>query len=200
MQRLLAGTGFLSVSGRASPFGLRVLVARALVEAGDGNGELSTETGLGVAAGFDGGHCVGKALVHKVLAGAGGVERGDGKRGEQKERKTHVESRRSKRGLLLEGVVRKVRRWCIEWREVAVSGLTLPMPLPRTAVQLHYGRINPERLLRWSGPLVRWGIFTTVVVLFFAEPIPIFRRDLFSRLPVAGEHWQKKLEAAAQKD
>ncbi|KAI8929605.1 hypothetical protein BC831DRAFT_509115 [Entophlyctis helioformis] len=48
--------------------------------------------------------------------------------------------------------------------------------------------------------LATWGVFGGVAALYFLEPTPLARRDIFVNLPVVGSFWQKKLDAAQQAD
>ncbi|KAI8906347.1 hypothetical protein EDD86DRAFT_210470 [Gorgonomyces haynaldii] len=59
---------------------------------------------------------------------------------------------------------------------------------------------HPERLRHFTGSAVTWGVSIGVIALSFLEPTSITRRDIFVKIPVVGDFWQKKLDAMAQKD
>ncbi|KAJ3051958.1 hypothetical protein HK097_007047 [Rhizophlyctis rosea] len=66
-------------------------------------------------------------------------------------------------------------------------------PIARRAVQ--------STAVKTTAPaLAIWGAFAGTAALFFLEPTPIARNDVFKNLPLIGGWWQKKLDAAAQKD
>jgi hypothetical protein len=48
--------------------------------------------------------------------------------------------------------------------------------------------------------LLTWGGMLGVCGLFFLEPVPLARRDIFTQLPLIGSFWQAKLDAAARAD
>ncbi|KAJ3045193.1 hypothetical protein HDV00_011063 [Rhizophlyctis rosea] len=59
---------------------------------------------------------------------------------------------------------------------------------------------RPKSVVNYANSLATWGVMAGAAALFFLEPTPIARTDIFVKIPVVGGWWQKKLDAAAQKD
>lgn len=51
-----------------------------------------------------------------------------------------------------------------------------------------------QKLRSYSGMAVGWGLMAGAAAVFLVERIPNFRRDLFCKLPVIGEHWAEYRE------
>ncbi|KAI8894461.1 hypothetical protein BC833DRAFT_604853 [Globomyces pollinis-pini] len=51
------------------------------------------------------------------------------------------------------------------------------------------------------GPSVLlWGAAAGIFVLDIVEVTPLFRREVFAKLPIVGGYWQRKIEASARVD
>jgi hypothetical protein len=47
---------------------------------------------------------------------------------------------------------------------------------------------------------LQWGLCASVGILFIMETTPLFKKSIFSKLPVVGWYWQQKLDEAARVD
>ncbi|KAI8825650.1 uncharacterized protein EV422DRAFT_135304 [Fimicolochytrium jonesii] len=65
-----------------------------------------------------------------------------------------------------------------------------------------HGSAKPGPLCnsRSTPTLAAWGAFGGIAALYFLEPTPLARTDIFQNIPVVGEYWKEKLEAAQKKD
>ncbi|CAG8478429.1 9167_t:CDS:2 [Paraglomus occultum] len=64
----------------------------------------------------------------------------------------------------------------------------------RAKVQPHFLGITPELVRRWAPSGFGFLIAAGVVAIQFAEPIPRVRKDILSKIPVAGRYWQDEEE------
>ncbi|TPX71874.1 hypothetical protein SpCBS45565_g00805 [Spizellomyces sp. 'palustris'] len=60
--------------------------------------------------------------------------------------------------------------------------------------------VHPEKIRNYAPVIATWGAAAGITVLFFLEPTPIARTDIFQNIPVVGGFWKHKLEAREQKD
>lgn len=61
-------------------------------------------------------------------------------------------------------------------------------------------KTNPQQLKTTVPTLATWGLAAAFAVTLFFEPVPIFRKDVLSKLPLLGSVWEKKLEQRARVD
>ncbi|KAI9354119.1 hypothetical protein DFJ73DRAFT_827976 [Zopfochytrium polystomum] len=59
---------------------------------------------------------------------------------------------------------------------------------------------HPRKLRTFVNGLAPWGVSLGLIALFFLEPTPIARRDIFQNIPVVGGFWRQKLEDRERKD
>ncbi|TPX39312.1 hypothetical protein SeMB42_g04873 [Synchytrium endobioticum] len=59
---------------------------------------------------------------------------------------------------------------------------------------------NRTKVKNVAPTLIAWGACAGIAALMLLEPTPLARKDVFSNIPLLGRFWQKKLEAAEQKD
>jgi hypothetical protein len=60
--------------------------------------------------------------------------------------------------------------------------------------------LNMERLRNKVPTLLFWGLTGGVVALSFFEPTTLARRDIFSKLPLVGGFWKRKMEERERVD
>ncbi|KAI9229032.1 MAG: cytochrome b-c1 complex subunit 10 [Piptocephalis tieghemiana] len=72
------------------------------------------------------------------------------------------------------------------------------MPLPRITSTRNFMGISLEKARLWAPSVVGFGALAGTAGLYFAEGIPIFRKDILSRIPLVGAYWRNQLEEAEQ--
>ncbi|KAL7747232.1 hypothetical protein RI367_007443 [Sorochytrium milnesiophthora] len=65
---------------------------------------------------------------------------------------------------------------------------------------LTVGPVGVKQLLRWAPTLALWGGVVGAGALYFAERVPLIRRDVYANLPVIGSRWQKMIEESESAD
>ncbi|KAJ3258985.1 hypothetical protein HK103_003126 [Boothiomyces macroporosus] len=59
---------------------------------------------------------------------------------------------------------------------------------------------HPQKIKASIPSYAGWGAAVGILALFFVEVTPLFRREVFAKIPVVGGFWQKKLEDRARAD
>ncbi|KAJ3358169.1 hypothetical protein GGF32_000675 [Allomyces javanicus] len=67
---------------------------------------------------------------------------------------------------------------------------------PQVTSGLQVAGFGVKRLSQWVPTLAVWGGAAGLGVLYFAEKIPMIRRDVLQNIPVIGAHWRKMVEEA----
>ena len=60
--------------------------------------------------------------------------------------------------------------------------------------------MNVERIKNKAPSLMFWGLTVGVVAASFFEPTTLARRDIFSKLPLVGGFWKRKMEERERVD
>ncbi|KAL0073824.1 ubiquinol-cytochrome c reductase core subunit 10 QCR10 [Phycomyces blakesleeanus] len=63
------------------------------------------------------------------------------------------------------------------------------MPASRIISNLHFGIITPEKLVQVFPNLATWGVAAGSAVCLLGADVPIVRRDILSKVPIAGAYF-----------
>ncbi|KAI9282233.1 ubiquinol-cytochrome-c reductase complex subunit-domain-containing protein [Sporodiniella umbellata] len=64
------------------------------------------------------------------------------------------------------------------------------MPVARIITNPHFGFITPEKIIKVAPTLATWGAAAGSAVLLFGSDVPLVKRDLLSKIPIAGSYWE----------
>ncbi|RUS19655.1 ubiquinol-cytochrome-c reductase complex subunit-domain-containing protein, partial [Endogone sp. FLAS-F59071] len=71
------------------------------------------------------------------------------------------------------------------------------MPVSRIRSNPSFLGVTPEKVIRLAPNAAVWGVAAGVGILFFANGVPIFQRDILQKIPVIGSYWKKAGEGDA---
>ncbi|VEU23676.1 DEKNAAC104914 [Brettanomyces naardenensis] len=58
----------------------------------------------------------------------------------------------------------------------------------------HFGQITPTAFKGYFTSLIFWGTATVFGLATFTEAWPLFQKNVYSKIPVLGKHWQKEVD------
>ncbi|ORY97830.1 ubiquinol-cytochrome-c reductase complex subunit-domain-containing protein [Syncephalastrum racemosum] len=63
------------------------------------------------------------------------------------------------------------------------------MPIARIATNPHFHFISPEKLVRVAPSLALWGAATGSALALLGSDVPLVKKDILSKVPVAGSYF-----------
>ncbi|KAI8144644.1 ubiquinol-cytochrome-c reductase complex subunit-domain-containing protein [Fennellomyces sp. T-0311] len=72
------------------------------------------------------------------------------------------------------------------------------MPLAKIATNPHFGVLSPEKLVRVIPTLAVWGAAAGAAVGLLGSDVPLVKKDILSRIPIAGAYWAVPEETAEE--
>ncbi|KAI9495375.1 ubiquinol-cytochrome-c reductase complex subunit-domain-containing protein [Zychaea mexicana] len=61
--------------------------------------------------------------------------------------------------------------------------------LSKIVTNPHFGMISPEKLIRVAPSLAVWGAAAGSAVALLGSDVPLVKKDILSRIPIAGAYW-----------
>ncbi|CEG76005.1 hypothetical protein RMATCC62417_10966 [Rhizopus microsporus] len=63
------------------------------------------------------------------------------------------------------------------------------MPVSKIVTNPYFSFITPEKLIKVAPSLATWGAAAGSAVLLFGSDVPLVKKDLLSKIPIAGKYW-----------
>ncbi|KAI9364635.1 ubiquinol-cytochrome-c reductase complex subunit-domain-containing protein [Pilaira anomala] len=63
------------------------------------------------------------------------------------------------------------------------------MPIARIVSSPHFSFISPEKFVKVAPNLATWGFAAGSAVLLLGSDIPLIKKDILSKIPIAGSYW-----------
>ncbi|KAI8074725.1 cytochrome b-c1 complex subunit 10 [Gongronella butleri] len=68
------------------------------------------------------------------------------------------------------------------------------MPVRQIVSNPHFGAITPEKLIRAAPSLAIWGAAAGSALALLGSDVPLVKKDVLSRIPIAGSYWKVEEE------
>ncbi|KAI9274642.1 cytochrome b-c1 complex subunit 10 [Phascolomyces articulosus] len=72
------------------------------------------------------------------------------------------------------------------------------MPISKIATNPHFGIFSVEKLIRVAPTLAVWGAGAGTAVALFGSDVPLVKKDILSRVPIAGAYFEVPEPAAEE--
>ncbi|KAG0736507.1 hypothetical protein G6F57_007511 [Rhizopus arrhizus] len=63
------------------------------------------------------------------------------------------------------------------------------MPVSKIVTNPYFSFVTPEKFLRVAPSLATWGAAAGSAVLLLGSDVPLVKKDLLSKIPIAGRYW-----------
>ncbi|KAG1322372.1 hypothetical protein G6F62_010283 [Rhizopus arrhizus] len=63
------------------------------------------------------------------------------------------------------------------------------MPVSKIVTNPYFSFVTPEKFLRVAPSLAIWGAAAGSAVLLLGSDVPLVKKDLLSKIPIAGRYW-----------
>ncbi|KAI7901871.1 ubiquinol-cytochrome-c reductase complex subunit-domain-containing protein [Cokeromyces recurvatus] len=63
------------------------------------------------------------------------------------------------------------------------------MPVSRIVSSPHFSVISVEKVFKVFPNLATWGVAAGSAVLLLGSDVPLVKKDLLSKIPIAGSYW-----------